>query len=64
MIELLIWVLILVLVFGVIWYIISLIPLPPPFAQIAQIIVAVVLLLIIVSLLLGIAPPLRGPILR
>lgn len=55
MIELLITLLVILLVFGVIWYAITLIPLPPPFLTIAQLILAVVLLLVLLGYLLPIA---------
>lgn len=47
MIEVLIWLLILVLVFGVLYYAITLVPLPSPFHQIALLILAVVFVLIL-----------------
>jgi uncharacterized membrane protein (GlpM family) len=40
------------LIFGVCYYVITLIPLPPPFAMIAQLILAVILLLVLLSYLL------------
>jgi hypothetical protein len=52
MISLLITLLVVILVFGVIWYALSLIPLPPPFYQIAQLILLVVLLLVLLAYLL------------
>ena len=45
MISLLIAVLILCLIFGVVWWIITLIPLPPPFRQIAQVVAAIIFLM-------------------
>ena len=56
MIELLISVLILLIVFGVLFYIIRLLPLPEPFGTIALLILALVLLLV----LLGYVLPLGG----
>ena len=53
MISLLIYVLILLLIFGVILYVVRLIPLPPPFALIAQAVVGLILLLVLLDLLLG-----------
>lgn len=47
MIELLITLLVVVVIFGIIWYAISLIPLPPPFGVIAQLILVVILLLVL-----------------
>jgi len=63
MIELLIYVLVLVLIAGVVWYIISLVPLPHPFGIIAQLILALILVLLLVSVLLGGLPlrPMRLP---
>lgn len=52
MIELLISVLVVLLVFGIIWYVITLIPLPPPFLTIAQLVLAVILLLVLLGYLL------------
>ena len=61
MIDVLVWLLVLVLVAGVIWYVISLLPLPHPFGLIAQLILALILVLLLVSVLLGGLPlrPLR-----
>lgn len=53
MIGLLINLLILVLVFGVAWWIITLIPLPPPFGLVAQVVLALILLIILVNFLLN-----------
>jgi uncharacterized membrane protein (GlpM family) len=53
MISILIYILILCLVFGVVYYVITLLPLPPPFALIAQVILALVLVLCLLDLLLG-----------
>lgn len=52
MIELLITLLILVLVFGVLYYAISLVPLPPPFSQIAMLILAIIFVLVLLYYLL------------
>lgn len=52
MIELLISILIILLIFGVLWYCVTLIPLPPPFLTIAQLILALVLLLVLLGYLL------------
>lgn len=52
MIELLITLLIVLLVFGVLFYCIQLIPLPHPFALIAQLILGVILILVLLSYLL------------
>jgi uncharacterized membrane protein (GlpM family) len=53
MISILIYILILCLVFGVIYYIVTLLPLPPPFALIAQVILALVLVLCLLDILMG-----------
>lgn len=64
MISLLIWVLALLLVFGVIAYVIQLLPLPPPFATIAMAILALVFVLILIGMLLPLPPPVWHPSLR
>jgi hypothetical protein len=56
MITLLIWLLVLLLVLGVIIWVIQLLPLPPPFGNIAIAIVALIFILILVSALLGDLP--------
>jgi hypothetical protein len=56
MIEFLIWIVILCIVFGLVYYIVTLLPLPPPFKNIAMIIILVVFLLIILFSLLGTVP--------
>lgn len=61
MIELLITLLVVVIVFGIIWYALSLIPLPPPFGVIAQLLLVAILLLVVLTYLL---PLLRAPMLR
>ena len=53
MIGLLINLLILCLVFGVVYWIITLIPLPAPFARIAQIVLALIFLLVILNMFFG-----------
>jgi hypothetical protein len=53
MISLLIYALLLLLVFGVIFYVIDLLPLPGNFGLIAKIIVGLVLLIILINLVLG-----------
>ena len=57
MIALLINVIILILVFGLLYWVITLIPLPPPFAQIAQVVLVVLLVIILISFLLGLVQP-------
>jgi hypothetical protein len=66
-ISLLIYLLIICLVFGIVYYIITLIPLPPPFRQIALVVMALIFLLVLLSWLLPFVgePPLWGrPVLR
>lgn len=63
MIELLISLLVLVLIFGVAWWIITLIPLPPPFHQVAQVVLALIFLLVLLGILLG-GVPFRPLVLR
>jgi len=52
-ITLLIWVLVLCLVFGVVFYVIQLLPLPAPFHHIAYAIIALIFVLILISMLMG-----------
>ena len=63
MISLLVWILVLVLVFGVVIYVVQLLPLPAPFGQIALAVVALIFVLLIISMLLGGIPlqPVRLP---
>lgn len=51
MIGALIHVLIVVIVLGLVWWLMTLIPLPAPFAQIAQVIIIIIAVLIIIALL-------------
>ena len=55
MISVLITILIMCLVLGVIWWILTLIPLPAPFARIAQVVVALIFLIWLLYLLLPMA---------
>ena len=55
MISVLITILIMCIVFGVIWWILTLIPLPAPFARIAQVVVALIFLIWLLYLLLPMA---------
>lgn len=60
MITFLITLLIVIIILGLIWWVITVIPLPDPFAKIAQVVVVVIGVLIIVWMLLGLigqAPP-------
>jgi hypothetical protein len=64
MIQLLIYVLVILLIFGVIFYVIDLFPGPPNFKLIAKAILALVLLLVLLDLVLGggfLQRPLRLP---
>jgi len=55
MLGLLISLIIIVLVLGVAWWIISLIPLPSPFHLIIQVVFVIIALIVVVDLLLGIS---------
>lgn len=63
MITLLIWLLILIIVFGFAIWIIQMLPLPPPFGSIAMAVVGLIFLLILISMLMGGLPfhPIRLP---
>jgi len=54
MINLLIYVLALCLGFGLLYYIVSLFPLPDPFGKIARLVILVIFLLILLSLVLNV----------
>jgi hypothetical protein len=41
------------LIFGLIWWVITLIPLPPPFAQVVRVVIAVIFCIWLIYLLLG-----------
>jgi hypothetical protein len=61
MLSILVTLLIVCLIFGVVYWIISLIPLPAPFGRVAQVIVAVIFLIYLLYMLLpyaGFAHPL------
>lgn len=55
MISVLITLLVMCLIFGIIWWILTLIPLPSPFLQVARVIVAVIFLIWLIYLLLPFA---------
>jgi hypothetical protein len=60
--SLLITILIMCLIFGVIWWVITLIPLPAPFAQVARVVIALIFCIWLIYLLLpfaGVHYPLR-----
>lgn len=61
MIELLIWIVVLCIIFGLIYYIATLLPLPPPFKNIIIIAVLVIFLLVLLFALLGQVPLPRFP---
>ena len=52
-IDVLLYLLILCIVFGLIYYIVTLLPLPEPFRKIAIIIILVIFLIILLTVLLG-----------
>jgi hypothetical protein len=60
-VDLLLYVVILLIVFGAIFYVIQLLPIPYPFGLIAQIVVGVILVVFLLSLLVGVYP-FRGPL--
>jgi hypothetical protein len=53
MASILITLLIYLIVLGAVWYIVRLLPLPPPFGRIAEIVIAVIALIVVLNLLLG-----------
>jgi hypothetical protein len=53
MIDLLLYVVILCLVFGLIWWILTQVPLPSPFARIAQVVLVVIFVICIIYILMG-----------
>jgi hypothetical protein len=55
--EVLFSILVMVIVLGLIYWVVTLLPLPEPFKQIAVVIVVVVCLLYLLSLLFGMAQP-------
>lgn len=63
MISLLITILIMCLVFGVIWWIITLVPLPAPFAQVARVVIAVIFCIWLIYLILPLAGGVGHPVL-
>ena len=56
MINLLIYILIVVIVLGLLFYIVQLLPLPHPFGQIARVVLIVIGVLIVIFLLLDLLP--------
>lgn len=59
MIPLLVHLLIFILIAGLIYWIITIVPLPPPFRTIALVIFAVILIIVLLSYLAGGGYPLR-----
>jgi hypothetical protein len=62
MISLLVTVLVLCIIFGLVWWILTLIPLPAPFSRVAQVVVAVIFCIVLIYMLLpliGVHAPLR-----
>lgn len=55
MISILVTLLVLCLIFGLAFWIIGLIPLPAPFAQVAKVVLAVIFLIVIIYMLLPLA---------
>jgi hypothetical protein len=53
MIDLLLYVVILCLVFGLIWWSLSIVPLPGPFDRIAQVVLVVIFVICIIIILMG-----------
>lgn len=53
MISLLISLLVLILIFAIVWWILSLIPVPPQFRWIAQVVLGIILLLCLLGFLTG-----------
>ena len=56
MLSLLITLLTLCIVLAVVWYIVTLIPLPPPFRNIVMIVIAGTVAIYLLTLLFGVAP--------
>ena len=64
MLSLLITILVMCIIFGLIWWVVSVIPLPQPFAKIAQVAIVVIFCIWLIYLLLPMAGGLNHPILR
>jgi len=60
MIGFLVSFLVLLIIFSLIWWIVSVLPLPAPFARIAQVVVVVIFCLILIYMLLPFAGGLGG----
>ena len=55
MVSLLITLLILVIIAGIVWYIVTLLPLPHPFGVIAQLVILLIFVLVLLAYLLPLA---------
>lgn len=55
MLSILVTILVMCLIFGLIWWIISLIPLPAPFGQVARVVIAVIFVIYLIYMLLPLA---------
>jgi hypothetical protein len=55
MLSLLVTILVMCLIFGLIWWILSLIPLPAPFGQVARVVCAIIFVIWLLYLLLPFA---------
>jgi uncharacterized membrane protein YwzB len=55
MISLLVTILVLALIFGLVWWAIGMIPLPPPFGMIVQVALVLIFVLVLLSYLLPLA---------
>lgn len=64
MLSLLVSILIGCIVFGLLWWILTLIPMPAPFAQVARVVFAVIFAIWLIYTLLGFAGGVAHPLLR
>lgn len=64
MLELLITLLIVLIIIGLCWWVLSQIPLPPPIAQIAQVIFVVICAVVLIYFLLSFVGSVPRPLLR
>jgi len=55
MISFLVTILVMCIIFGLIWWILSIVPLPAPFAQIVRVVLAVIMVIWLIYLLLPLA---------
>jgi hypothetical protein len=55
MLSLLVSILVACIVFGLIWWVLTLIPLPPPFGQVVRVVCAVIFAIWLIYTLLGIS---------